>query len=177
LDEQLILAAERLRDDLIRLRADLRSRYRQKTSQVVARQIKEGALRVRVARANDDAFLATVLASISRLDAPLSLRQEALTCSDGADCTGERRPGSQCGAVGRDPAYPRDLAGGSDIRHLSQRAKELCCESSACTSLACAREVSQLSAWMPTNPILLLVVGHLQGLDEKMSVGRARGFL
>jgi hypothetical protein len=43
LDEQLILAAERLRDDLTQLRTDLRSRYKQKTSQVVARQIKEQA--------------------------------------------------------------------------------------------------------------------------------------
>lgn len=43
MDEQLILAAERLRDDLTQLRADLRTRYKEKSSQVVARPIKERA--------------------------------------------------------------------------------------------------------------------------------------
>lgn len=43
MDEQLILAAERLRDDLTQLRTDIRSRYRQKSSQVVARPIKDRA--------------------------------------------------------------------------------------------------------------------------------------
>lgn len=39
--EQLIVSVERLRDDLGRLKSDIRSRYKSKTSQVVARSIKD----------------------------------------------------------------------------------------------------------------------------------------
>ena len=79
MDEQLILAAERLRDDLTQLRSNLRSRYKKKSSQVVARDAKEKAAglaeiwltelapRDEVAAAVDSDYLADLTVHFQRL--------------------------------------------------------------------------------------------------------------
>lgn len=79
MDEQLVLSAERLRDDLTRLKAHLKSRYKAKGTQVVAKGVKDLALslaetwlteiapRQEVAVAIDSDYLADLTVHFQRL--------------------------------------------------------------------------------------------------------------